>query len=133
MSDHSHDSHGHDSHAHAGGGHDDHGHGGHGHHEEHWGDYNAEPIPPSTLPTVSGPALLVFGVALFAMILAIGFYSFQVLKRAKPHDAGAGHAAHAEADDPHGASAHDARGAAHEAPHGAHTSEEKSGHEASHP
>jgi len=72
-----HDSHGHDSHAahddhghddHGGhghdehGGHDDHGHGGHG---EHWGDYNAKPTGPSTLPPV--PA---WGLALMGLILA---------------------------------------------------------------
>ena len=60
--DHSHDSHGHDSH-----GHDAHGHG----HEEHWGDYNAEPLAPSNLPPVSPALLIAFGTALTFLMCMI--------------------------------------------------------------
>ncbi len=79
MSEHAHAVHGHE-HAH---GHDE-GHGqGHGH-EEHWGDYNAQPQKPSTLPPVSALALTVFGASLAAMLLAITIYSFKLLHAPKP-------------------------------------------------
>ena len=60
-------------------------HGGHGEHghEPHWGDYNAQPPPASTLPPISGPALAVFGFALAAMLGAITLYSLK-LSNAQP-------------------------------------------------
>ena len=69
MSDSHHEEHGH------GGGHEQAEEEGHGH-ERHWGDYNAQPLKPSSLPTISGPALAVFALALVAMLGAITYYSF---------------------------------------------------------
>jgi len=87
MSDHSHDSHdhGHDSHN----AHDAHGqgdHGGHGDsHGEHWGDYNAQPLPPSNLPPVSGGLLVAFGVALVFLLSMIVGASFMLTNARPPH------------------------------------------------
>lgn len=64
-----------------GSGHDE----GHGHgHAEQWGDYNARPPGPSTLPPVSALALTVFGASLAAMLIAITIYSFKLLNAPKP-------------------------------------------------
>ena len=72
---HSHDEHGHEK-SHAGeSGHEQSEELGHGH-ERHWGDYNAQPLSPSTLPSISGPALAVFAVALAAILAAITYSSF---------------------------------------------------------
>ena len=97
MSDHAHDhheshgndsqDHGHDVHGHESHGHDDLGHG-HGH-AEHWGDYNAKPLPPSTLPPISPIWLSAFGLALGALMAAIVMFSLRL--SVSPEHADAGH------------------------------------------
>jgi hypothetical protein len=126
MSDHSHDSHdshghashddhghghddhgdhghgGHDDHSH---GHDDHGQGGHddhGHGHEHYGDYNAKPLPPSTLPPVNPLWLSVFGLALSALLAAIVIYSIGLSERThQVHGEDSHGAPHTKHDDSH--------------------------------
>ena len=90
MSDHEHDSHDHgghgDDHGHGDhGGHgDDRGHDSHGHGHEHWGDYNAQPPAPSTLPPLTAGHLSVLGVALAVLLAAIVGYSMR-LSEARGH------------------------------------------------
>ena len=73
MSDHDHDSHGQEDE----------------HHEETWGDYNAEPPPPSTLPPIGPIAMTAFGLALTALMGSIMLFSLNVKKpsHAEHHDA----------------------------------------------
>ena len=52
-------------------------------HAKPWGDYNARPPGPSSLPPINGPALAVFALALVAMLGAITYYSF-VLSAHRP-------------------------------------------------
>lgn len=73
MSDHGHDSHGHDAH-----GHDEHGHGHGDGHGEHWGDYNAAPPAPSTLPPLTAVHLSILGVALAVLLAAIVGFSLRL-------------------------------------------------------
>jgi hypothetical protein len=115
MSEHGHESHGgHGSHdaqaqdAHGGhGGHDEHGNG-HDGHGEHWGDYNSEPLPESTLPPVSPALLIAFGTALTFLLCMIVASSFMLATSAErgPH-------VEAEAG---GHETHETHGEAHDAP-----------------
>ena len=95
--DHGHDSH--DPHSHdAHGGHaDEHGHGAHGH-EEHWGDYNAQPPGPNPLPPMSRLQLLLFGVLLALLLGAIVRSSIAMANAKKP-----AHAEHPAAHEAEGA------------------------------
>jgi len=114
MSDHAHDSHGHDDHSH--GAQDDHGHAADAHagdeHEHgHWGDYNAKPPAPSTLPPLSTVQLSILGVALAVLLGAILGFSLR-LPDARVHDDEAHGGAHGSPDEK-------AHGAV-EKPHGSH-------------
>lgn len=108
MSDHGHDSHGHDhgSHdAHDHGAHgDDHRHDDHGHGHEHWGDYNAQPPAPSTLPPLTAAHLSVLGIALAVLLAAIVGYSLR-LSEARGHGEHA--EGHGEKTEAHGESSHE--------------------------
>lgn len=47
-------------------------------HGRQWGDYNAEATAPSTLPHIGPFALLVFGLALMALLGTIAFNSLEI-------------------------------------------------------
>ena len=77
--DHAHDhEHGHDAH-------DAHGHDDNGHHEEHWGDYNSQPLPPSNLPPVSPLLLAAFGTALAFLLCMIIASSLMLSQTREAH------------------------------------------------
>ena len=116
MSDHGHDSH--DSeHSHGHG--DEHGHRDsheHGHgdgHGEHWGDYNAQPPAPSTLPPLTAVHLSILGLALAVLLAAIVGFSLR-LSVASSHSA----EAHGSAE--HGGSEHKTEGGGEKKEHKEH-------------
>ncbi len=80
--------------------HDEHAHGNHSPeehmHEQAWGDYNAEPPGPSTLPRVGAFALVFFAFALVMLLGSIVFSSFRINSTQAPSHGGGNRAVHTE-------------------------------------